>query len=429
MSDVDAGAATQKVVSVGPYELWMLAQGAVGAVGVGGLLFLIPAFVLDQGGSPGDAGAVMAVVGGLALAGPFVGSMADRFMIHRWVQLLGIVLLAGGAISFAFAEQILLWWVAAVLVGLGLACLIVVNATFVVGAGFDEETQASKLALLQMSTPAGQVVGLALIALLTAAEVEFRGRFLFMAALAVVFLLVVAAVNGPAASRIVIEERPDQAADEAGEEEKLSLRAILFSQFGVVLLLAWLIMTSSQAIETQYPNYMKGAFDIDPENSAAALAVIVLLSVPLYPVAGRWTARFGPRTPYLFSAAARAAAGLGLLLLPKDAGLAALIVFGVVMLVFPMFELNAATLAASTSPIGPGGGQGGVGAAFALGTVTASVLAGWVADQIGFESLAAITMGAAAAALVIGLLFLKSPGSSASVDDSTVDEASPAPTA
>ncbi len=185
---------------------------------------------------------------------------------------------------------------------------------------------------------------------------------------------------------------------------------MVLSQFGVVLGLTMLVMVSAQAIESQYPNYMQDAFGVDPTASAGALSIIVLISIPIYLVACRWTAKSGPRVPFLVSGAARAAAGAGLLLLPSDAGTGALVVFGIVMIVYPLFELNAATLAAATSPIGPGGGQGGVGAAMALGTIIASVLAGWVADQIGFTSLATITLIAAGGATVIGLIALRLPG-------------------
>jgi hypothetical protein len=54
------------------------------------------------------------------------------------------------------------------------------------------------------------------------------------------------------------------------------------------------------------------------------------------------------------TAARAVAGGVLLLLLPSGAGLAALVVFGAVMLVYPFFELNAATLAAVTSLTGPG---------------------------------------------------------------------------
>lgn len=405
----------RRVPSVGAYELWMLAQAAIGFCGVGGMMFLIPAFVLAQGGSPADAGAVMALAGALALSGPFLGNTADRFGIHRGLQLASIALLGAAAVSFAFAEQQLLWLVAASLLGLGMAGLTVVNATFVVGAGFDEQVQAKKLSLLQLSLPAGQVLGLAAMSALAGADVSFEGRFVFLAACAGVFAVAVAAVNRSAAQRMS-SLAPTDAGSTAAAGNKIgaaegtdaSLRSIVFSQFGLVLGLVVLIMVSAQAIESQYPNYMQSAFNVDPTESAGALSLIVLISIPLYILAGRWTAKSGPWTPFLVSAAARATAGAGLLLLPGDAGLAALVVFGIVMVVYPLFELNAATLAAATSPIGPGGGQGAVGAAMAMGTIIAAVLAGWVADQIGFSALAAITLIAAGAATLIGVFVRKS---------------------
>lgn len=416
MSEPDLGStsvpSSSPVVSVGPYEVWMLAQTAIGFLAVGGMMFLIPAFVLDQGGSPADAGAVMALAGAIALAGPAIGNFADRFGAHRVIQLGSIVMLGVAAVSFAFAEQELLWLVAAACLGLGMAGLSVINATLVVGAGFDGVTQAQKLSLLQLSLPSGQVLGLAAVAALSAADVDFRGRFLVIGGISLLFLLIVATTAGGAITRMqsttaALAAGPE--VDVAEDQPQVGLRQIVMSQFGITLGLIALITLASQAIESQYPNYMKDVFDIDPSASAGALSVIVLVSIPLYLVAGKWTAAAGPRIPFIFSAAARAAAGLGLLLLPKDAGTLALVVFGVIMVVYPMFELNAATLAAVNSPIGAGAGQGAMGAAMAFGTIVASVLGGWIAGQIGFSSLATITLIAAGAATVIGVLFLNSP--------------------
>ena len=328
----------------------------------------------------------MALAGAIALAGPAIGNFADRFNAHRALQLASILLLGISAVSFAFAEQELLWLVAAACLGLGMAGLTVVNATLVVGAGFDEAVQAKKLSLLQLSLPSGQVLGLAAVAALSAADVDFRGRFLALGAVSLVFLAIVAAFGGGAVSRLHDAAAAREAVEDDTPAPKVGLRRILLSQFGITLTLIALLTVGAQAIESQYPNYMKDVFDIDPSASAGALSVIVLISIPLYLVAGKWTAAAGPRIPFIFSAAVRTAAGLGLLLLPKDAGVLALIVFGMIMVVYPMFELNAATLAAVNSPIGAGAGQGAMGAAMALGTIIASVLAGWVAGQIGFSS-------------------------------------------
>ncbi len=386
------------VVSVGPYELWMLAQGAMGFVGVGGMMFLIPLSVIEQGGSPSDAGAVMALAGALALAGPAIGGWADRLRAHRAGQLLSLGLLSAAALVFAFAREELTWLVAAALLGLGMAGLSVVNATFVVGAHLPERQQAGKLALLQLSTPSGQVLGLAAVAGLTAMSIDLSSVFVILAVVGALLTVVVAAVNGPAAARVGAS--PGQADLHPDDAPSASLRTVLLSPFGFTLAATALIVVAGQGLESQYPNYMQGTFAIDPTVSASALSVMVLVSIPLYYVVGRWTARSGPGLPLVISALMRAGAGLGLLLLPADAGGTALVVFALVMLAYPLLELPAATLAGRTSPIGAGAGQGAVGASMALGTLLAAILAGWMAQQFGFPALAWIAVVAGGCAVV-----------------------------
>lgn len=386
------------VVSIGPYELWMLAQGAMGFVGVGGMMFLIPLYVVEQGGSPSDAGAVMALAGALALTGPAIGGWADRFLAHRAMQLLSLGLLSAAALAFSFAREELTWLVAAALLGLGMAGLSVINATFVVGAGLPEKQQSGKLALLQLSTPSGQVLGLAAVAGLTAMSVDLSSLFLILAAVGALLTVVVAAVNGPAAARVGAPASRQDA--RPGSTGAVSLRALLFSPFGYTLAATALIVVAGQGLESQYPNYMQDTFAIDPTVSASALSVMVLVSIPLYYVVGRWTARSGPGLPLVISALMRAGAGVGLLLLPADSGGAALLVFALVMLAYPLLDLSSATLAGRTSPIGAGAGQGAVGAAMALGTLVAAVIAGWIAQQFGFPTLAWIAAVAGGIALV-----------------------------
>ena len=173
---------------------------------------------------------------------------------------------------------------------------------------------------------------MATVAALSAADVGFRGRFLALAGVSLVFLAIAAAFGDGAVTRL---HNATAAANEAVADDpsapKVGLRRILLSQFGITLALIALLTIAAQAIESQYPNYMKDVFDIDPSASAGALSLIVLISIPLYVVAGKWTASAGPRIPFIFSAAVRTAAGLGLLLLPKDAGVLALVGFGLIM--------------------------------------------------------------------------------------------------
>lgn len=379
----------------------MLAQGAVGFLGVGGMMFLIPLYVLEQGGSPADAGAVMALAGALAL----IGGWADRWRAHRGFQLLSLALLSAAAVSFAFARDELTWLLAAALLGLAIAGLSVINATFVVGAGFSEQVQAQKLAMLQLSTPSGQVLGLAAVAGLTALSLNLSSIFLILAGVGAVLTLVIASANPAAAARISASE-PVASPDRA-DAVQISLRRVLVSPFGLTLATTTLIVIAGQGLESQYPNYMQSAFEIDPTVSASALSVMVLCSIPLYYLVGRWTARSGAGIPLLVSVLMRAGTGVGLLLLPSTAGNAALVAFALVMLAYPLMDLASATLAGRTSPIGAGAGQGAVGAAMALGTLVAAVLAGWIAQQIGFPALPWITIIASGLAVVPALAIIR----------------------
>lgn len=396
------------MASIGSYELWMLAQAALGFVVYGGIMFLIPLHIQAQGGSPADTGAVIALAGVLGLAGPFFGSAADRFRAYRGAQLLALALLALSAVAFAYAREELTWLLAAGLLGLGTSGTSVIDRTLIAGAGFDHRTQARKLALLQLSLPAGQVVGLAAIATLRGAGMSVGGLFLTIAAAGLLFTMIVSFVNRAAARRVVSAGEPDQAAAKP-PVARVPLKSVLFSQFGLSLLLTFLIMVSAQGLESQFPTYMDAVFTVGPEQSAGTLSVIMLISIPLYLLAGRWTAHSGPRVPFLLSAAVRAAAGAALLMLPGSAGLPALVAFGLIMAVYPFFELNAAVLASTTSPLGPSAGQGASGAALALGAVVAAIVAGWLADQFGFTSLATIPLVAAGAATALGVLMLRSP--------------------
>lgn len=392
------------VPRIGRYELWKVAHAAVGLVGVGGLMFLIPLAVVEQGGTPADAGAVVALAGALGLLGPYFGSLADRFGIHRAMQVTSLLLFAGAALVFAIAEQELTWLVGAAFLGIGMAGLTVVNATMVVGAGFDERTQAGNLALLQLSLPVGQVLGLALIAGMSVMGFGIPVMFLVLAGIATLFAIFVGMVNrGPAARLTPFAPGMAHADDPSTAKPSVTLRDIFISPFGLLLLVTLLLMMSASAIESQYPNYMQSAFAIDPGVSAGALSLIVLVTVPFFVLAGRWTAKAGPRGPLLTSALLRAGAGVVLLMLPQEAGFLALVVFGIIMVAYPLFELSAATLAARTSPIGDGPGQGAVGAALALGAMLAAIVAGWLAEQFGFSSLAAITVVTASIALILGL--------------------------
>jgi predicted MFS family arabinose efflux permease len=186
----------------------------------------------------------------------------------------------------------------------------------------------------------------------------------------------------------------------------MGLGAVLLSSFGLVLLVVVISFTAHSVVESQYANFMKDVFAIDGETSAMALAIAVLASVPVFPLVGRWLANAPYRLPLLVGIGLRALAGFGLWLVAGTTGLPALVplvLYGIIMVVIPLTDVSGALLSANTSPIGPGGGQGGYGFALAVASVLGAFIGGWAAEALGFASLGLVVSILAAVGLVLAV--------------------------
>jgi MFS family permease len=398
------------------YESWFLSQGVVGFVNAGGAAFLVAPMIIKQGGSPADAGMIVGLLPFVALLSPIFGNFADRFRIHREMVLAGLVALVLASITMSFAEQELTYVVGALLFGTGGGLVIVANLGMLAGSGLDEDVMAKRMGLLQMSLPAGQFIALGISAALLAAGVELQTMFLMHAAIAAIAFLVMWPLTKGPADRIAGQLDATEAAEAAvsgASGKRLGFAAIVFSGFGLFLLINFLSQFGEQIIESQYPNYLNDVFKIEPDAAALAMAVAVLISAPLYPISGRWTAKKGPKVPFLASMAVRTATVAGLAFISiglKDAGdgvqTLALLLYGLMIVVYPFFEVNTSLIAAKTSPIGPGGGQGFQGGATNLAGILGGFTAGWLANQAGYDTLAWVAMGLGAASFALGF-FLK----------------------
>ena len=406
-------AASPSIATVGKnYEAWFLSQGFVGFVYAGGAAFLVAPMILSQGGTPADAGMVMGLLPFVALLSPVFGGVADRFRIHRELVLVGLASLALASIVMSFAEQELTYVVGALLFGTGGGLIIVSNLSMLAGSGLSEDGVAKRMGLLQMSMPVGQFIALGIIAVLLSAGVKFPDIFLMLAGVAAVgFVVAWPLTKGPAQrTKEYLDSHSTSiaASDGAGAGNKLA--TVMFSAFGLFLLINFMSQFGEQMIESQYPNYLKDVFNIDPEAAALTMASAVLISAPLYVVSGRWSARSGPKVPFVMAIGARTATAAGLAFLSLSGGdglqVPAMVIFGLMIVVYPFFEVNTSLIAVKTSPIGPGLGQGFQGGATQLAGICGAFLAGWLANQAGFHTLAWVATGLGAVALVLSF-FLK----------------------
>ena len=139
------------------FEWWFVAHLIFGIIYLGFVPILVPTYVIQETGSAAEAGVVMAIIGLGALAAPAIGGFADKYLAHRVAQLGGLVSLALGGLLFALVRDDLIFAVAAILIGLGVATLMMINPTFIAGAGLDQELESKRLTRLNQTAIVGQL--------------------------------------------------------------------------------------------------------------------------------------------------------------------------------------------------------------------------------------------------------------------------------
>lgn len=155
------------------FEWWYIAHFVFGVVYLGFVPILVPTYVIEISGSAAEAGVVMAIIGLGALLAPAIGGFADKYQAHRIAQLAGLLSLALGGVAFAIAQEDLFFAIAAILVGVGVATVMMINPTFIVGAGFVQELESRRLTRLNQTAIVGQLTGGLLVAGLTQAGLSF----------------------------------------------------------------------------------------------------------------------------------------------------------------------------------------------------------------------------------------------------------------
>ena len=322
-------------------------------------------------------------------------------------QLSGLLALSLGSAIFAVSRQEPLFILAALLLGIGTATMMTVDAAFVVGAKQNQVLEALRLTALNQTAIVGQLVGGLAIASLTWAGWSFQARFWVMAGIPLVGLAIAAATNREAAARIQVF-RPETSERQASDPKNLP--AMLVSTFGLFLFATVFNTIGHQAIWGQYPNYMQSVFQIDPALSATALSVAAVLTLIALSLGGEWMARSGPAQLYLMALGLRLAAAGGLVVLamfervPTVFPLAMYVVF---LICIATIDLANPELAAQTSQTTTGATQGLVLGAIAVGVICGNLLGGWTAETFGFKFLPWLAVSAIGVSVGLGSLAIQ----------------------
>jgi DHA1 family tetracycline resistance protein-like MFS transporter len=396
-------------------EPWYLAYALLGATAAGVAPILLP-LAVSRTGSAAHIGLVMAAVSLGGLTAPLWGGLADRYRLHRWLLVGGLLVTAGGLAVFPLSARPTVWLGLALLQGMGAAAAATVANLFVVEAHPKPEWD-ERIGWLQTFYGGGQVAGLLLAGAFSTAHLR-TGLFVAAGLTGLGALLGIATAHTPPkpkeGARPVLLHPARHGEWSLSSPQRLfhHLTARTFKVMSTALrspfgrfLLAWLLaFGGSAAIFSLYPVLMQQLFGVAPGTSSAVFALAAGLGLLLYSPAGMWSDRWGPRRVMRTGFGLRLVAfagllGLGLVHLGAASWLA-LGAFVLVVLSWSLLTVSGTALTAKASPVGEGEGMGLYNAVTAAAGVLGSALGGWAAGLWGYN--AALVM--AVVGVVLGLL-------------------------
>jgi hypothetical protein len=352
----------------------------------------------------------MAMAGLFALLGPSIGGFTVRYNAYRGVQVLGVLGMAGGFALLALSKGDSFLIVLAVgIAGIGAAAGLVVNPTLIVGAGLSESIQAKQLTSLSILGDVGKILGGVILGGLAAANLSYDARFWVAAAIIAGLAAFVWVTNGRAAKRVVRASKAREAETRA-EQPKLSLKAMLLSLFGVVVLAQLLATICGSLVSSQYSNIFSNVFELDEKRISAMVSISGVVGIGLYIVAGIWMGRSGSTAVWATGNALRGLGGLVLAVMGAVGGVPYLAILGAYLL----FESTAAftriaqaATAVGFAPAAAAVATGWLAAGQALGQSLASVGGGIIAEATGsYEILLWLAGGFGVASAAIGFIVL-----------------------
>ncbi len=396
-------------------EPWYLVYALLGVSAAGVIPVLLP-LVVGRSGNAAQVGVVMAAVSLGGLSAPAWGFLTDRFRLHRWILLAGLLLTALGLAGFALTTQPLLWVVLALALSIGIAGASTVANLFVVEAHPSQEWD-ERIGWLQTFYGLGQVLGLLLAGFLS--TINLRLALFITAGSTGLAILLGWLTTGtirlqsnprpllPAPARhaegtIHSPQRSYHLLSRKGLRE---IEGVFQAPFGLFLI-AWLLsFAGAAAVFSQYPLLMEKVFGISPVVSSTAFALMAGLGLLLYTPGGKWSKSLGAARLLLVSMILRLLAflilfTLGLARLGPQAWLA-LPAFALVVLVWSLMSVSGTDLAARLSTLGEGEGMGLFNAGTALAGVIGAMLGGWAAGIWGYNAASLVAVIGLATGLIL----------------------------
>jgi len=280
----------------------------------------------------------------------------------------------------------------------GLAPVSMILTVYVVAAGLSPEDEAKALGWIQRMMFAGVILGGfaigGLLELQKQGVVSYALLFVICAAAMGVALLLAIFATRDVAAQVgkLATQRAEQALQDA-PPGKFSLGEMLTSTFGLGMLVVFLTHVGWIGIVGQYVNFLNGAFGINPSIASSVNSVAVFLSLFAIGFTGNWLGGAGP-VPVLTAGmigriiGALAFVAVGWMLGSATLGaILALIIWMALRFINPFTEMANPVLAARTALGGAAQAQAVMIAVFALAISVGNILAGQLADRVGWMAL------------------------------------------
>ena len=390
------------------FQWWMISNLGVGAGFTAFVALLVPPYITDLSGSAAAAGVVMAIMSLAAITGPVLGSFADRYRAHRLVLTLGVFGMALAFAAFAFAaDDTTFAAIDAIVMGVSVAAVGAIGPAFIVGAGLSQQLQAKRLTTYNLVAPVGQVLGGAIMGAAAAAGMSYSNRFWIATGVMLLAGIVTWFGSGQAARAIEV-------ADLGGDDEKTGVKAkptglgsVLFSTFGMVLLILILSSVANNGINNQIANILPNVYGIDEATTSGLISLAGLLNIVFFFVAGWWLGRSGGLPAFTAGLTLRLVGAALMAILGLASGSPIFLVAASMQLLYqgsPFTRLTQPVVAVRFATIPAGQASGWVLGASAIGSFVGSLLGGWLADKVGFNAIN--WMGAVAAGASVLLVFI-----------------------
>jgi MFS transporter, DHA1 family, tetracycline resistance protein len=413
-------------------EPWFAPFALLNGAALGLTPILLPVAASRDG--VGHVGLVMGAFNLGAFAAPLAGTVADRYRAHRGVAVLCAAAVAVSLWLFPVAGP---GWqlVLALADGAGFAGAVTVANLLIVERRPRAEWNP-RLGVLEAALSVGQGAALFLSAWLATLSVRDG---LFLSAIVPATAIPLAAVLIPRVAGAPESEGP-RAQPDGGhspatavplvEHHRLAFAGLvgewgpasparahylahrrpfsglmaLRGPFGW-LLAAWIPAYAGTAvIFALYPVLFQHAFAVAPSSSSLAFAVIVLVSLPLFPVAAAVCQRRGPARAMAGAFAARVvllAALAALASVSRVPSVLPLAAFAGIMFAWSFLSVASPALTGQLLPGAEGDAQGLLNASSGTAGLIGSVLGGAVAGHVGYA--AALALGAGATALGLAI--------------------------